>query len=516
MHAQRVGEDRLDHVAVADRDPDRAGAVLGLDRGVAAADGGDRAGLHGRASTRRRGTSPPTGGAGRPSRAAPWPGPSAAGPASRRSRTRSGRARCATVDAGGAWRAAIAAAVSWQRSSGLVTTRPAARGEPVRRPRSACVGAARRAARPGAGRPARRVAFAVVRPWRTRITVAMPASRNGASLGGVIVDSALYRKGARVPVDCDRTDLPRAPRRRRRATATSSGSGCTSRPRPSSRTSPTRSACTSSPSRTPSTPTSGPSSSATRTAFFLVLKTLWYVDDDGRRRDRRDHHVRRRRLRRDRPARRGRGAARGRGCSSRSEHEVLDARPVRGGVRRLRPGRRRLRGGRGRSSRRTSTRSRRRSSPPSAPTTRPGSTCSSARSPSSAGPCCRCASRWTVRRGRRARRPPTTPRRSSATSPTTSPRVAETSTASTRCCPRPSTPTWPGSRCSRTTTCARSRPGSAWSPRRPLIAGIYGMNFDHMPELHWTLGYPFALLLMAAGQSRAALCGVFFKRSGWL
>lgn len=23
-----------------------------------------------------------------------------------------------------------------------------------------------------------------------------------------------------------------------------------------------------------------------------------------------------------------------------------------------------------------------------------------------------------------------------------------------------------------------------------LIAGIYGMNFDHMPELHWTFGYP--------------------------
>ena len=29
-----------------------------------------------------------------------------------------------------------------------------------------------------------------------------------------------------------------------------------------------------------------------------------------------------------------------------------------------------------------------------------------------------------------------------------------------------------------------------------LIAGIYGMNFEHMPELTWTLGYPFALLLM--------------------
>ena len=30
-----------------------------------------------------------------------------------------------------------------------------------------------------------------------------------------------------------------------------------------------------------------------------------------------------------------------------------------------------------------------------------------------------------------------------------------------------------------------------------LIAGIYGMNFAHMPELQWVLGYPFALVLMA-------------------
>lgn len=29
-----------------------------------------------------------------------------------------------------------------------------------------------------------------------------------------------------------------------------------------------------------------------------------------------------------------------------------------------------------------------------------------------------------------------------------------------------------------------------------LIAGVYGMNFDHMPELHWDWGYPFALTLM--------------------
>jgi magnesium transporter len=46
-----------------------------------------------------------------------------------------------------------------------------------------------------------------------------------------------------------------------------------------------------------------------------------------------------------------------------------------------------------------------------------------------------------------------------------------------------------------------------------LIASVYGMNFDHMPELHWTLGYPFAILLML-------LLGgglyTVFKRRSWL
>ena len=46
-----------------------------------------------------------------------------------------------------------------------------------------------------------------------------------------------------------------------------------------------------------------------------------------------------------------------------------------------------------------------------------------------------------------------------------------------------------------------------------LVAGIYGMNFDHMPELHWQFGYGYALLLMAG-----IAVGLFawFKRSGWL
>ena len=46
-----------------------------------------------------------------------------------------------------------------------------------------------------------------------------------------------------------------------------------------------------------------------------------------------------------------------------------------------------------------------------------------------------------------------------------------------------------------------------------LIAGIYGMNFDHMPELGWAYGYPFAVALMF-GVSGLLLW--FFKKSGWL
>ena len=40
---------------------------------------------------------------------------------------------------------------------------------------------------------------------------------------------------------------------------------------------------------------------------------------------------------------------------------------------------------------------------------------------------------------------------------------------------------------------------SAWAAilfAPTLIGTVYGMNFDHMPELHWMLGYPFALALM--------------------
>lgn len=46
-----------------------------------------------------------------------------------------------------------------------------------------------------------------------------------------------------------------------------------------------------------------------------------------------------------------------------------------------------------------------------------------------------------------------------------------------------------------------------------LIASIYGMNFIHMPELSWSLGYPFALLLMALS---VAVPFWIFHRKGWL
>lgn len=46
-----------------------------------------------------------------------------------------------------------------------------------------------------------------------------------------------------------------------------------------------------------------------------------------------------------------------------------------------------------------------------------------------------------------------------------------------------------------------------------VITGIYGMNFDIMPELHWTFGYPFALGLVVLS---AVTLFVLFKRKTWL
>lgn len=46
-----------------------------------------------------------------------------------------------------------------------------------------------------------------------------------------------------------------------------------------------------------------------------------------------------------------------------------------------------------------------------------------------------------------------------------------------------------------------------------LVASVYGMNFEFMPELKWAAGYPFAIVLMLIS---AVLPYAFFKRKGWL
>jgi magnesium transporter len=57
---------------------------------------------------------------------------------------------------------------------------------------------------------------------------------------------------------------------------------------------------------------------------------------------------------------------------------------------------------------------------------------------------------------------------------------------------------------------------SAWAAilfAPTLVGTIYGMNFEHMPELDWLLGYPLALLLMA---STSVALYLLFKRRGWI
>ncbi len=46
-----------------------------------------------------------------------------------------------------------------------------------------------------------------------------------------------------------------------------------------------------------------------------------------------------------------------------------------------------------------------------------------------------------------------------------------------------------------------------------MVAGIYGMNFEHMPELTWRYGYPAVLLVMLVA---CVTLYRFFRRAGWL
>jgi magnesium transporter len=46
-----------------------------------------------------------------------------------------------------------------------------------------------------------------------------------------------------------------------------------------------------------------------------------------------------------------------------------------------------------------------------------------------------------------------------------------------------------------------------------MVCGMYGMNFEHMPELRWRFGYPMVMAVIAAA------CFALhrrFKRAGWL
>jgi magnesium transporter len=57
---------------------------------------------------------------------------------------------------------------------------------------------------------------------------------------------------------------------------------------------------------------------------------------------------------------------------------------------------------------------------------------------------------------------------------------------------------------------------SAWAAvgfAPTLVGTVYGMNFSHMPELHWFYGYPLALALMAA---TSITLYILFKRRSWL
>ena len=46
-----------------------------------------------------------------------------------------------------------------------------------------------------------------------------------------------------------------------------------------------------------------------------------------------------------------------------------------------------------------------------------------------------------------------------------------------------------------------------------MIAGVYGMNFEHMPELKWAWGYPMVMAVMAAID---AYLFFRFRKAGWL
>ena len=312
----------------------------------------------------------------------------------------------------------------------------------------------------------------------------------------MIVDSALYRDGVRRRrFDCDATDDLRracAARRRARPERLRLGRAARARPAPSWPTSRSSSACTRSRSRTRSTRHQRPKVERYDDMLFMVAQ---------------DPLVRRRARTPSRPARSAcssaatssspSATARASSCTG-ARHDLeretprARPRPLRGRLRRLRPDRGRLRGGR-----RRAAGGRRRGRGVGLlhrphPRQPAGSTSSSARSRSCAARCCRCASRCSGSPPApcpclhedagtvlpRRRRPP-------------HPGRGDRSRPSTSCSRPPSTPTWPRSPSSRTTTCAGSRP---WvGDRRRRHPGRRHLRHElrrTCPSCGWRFGYP--------------------------
>ena len=71
----------------------------------------------------------------------------------------------------------------------------------------------------------------------------------------------------------------------------------------------------------------------------------------------------------------------------------------------------------------------------------------------------------------------------------------------------------PRSRSSRTPTCARSPRWAAITAVPTALAGVYGMNFDYMPELHWKSGYPLVVAIILAVW---LLLYRIFRKNQWL
>ena len=284
MHAERVGEDRLDHVAVADRDPDRVGAVLGLDR---ARPGGVRRrprGLHRGHRLAAGERAPPTGCACTVfhsgslasvlQRAALPVAVVALGAARARWRP-SARA---------VLRRTIAGAVSRQRSSGLVTTRRERQpGQPLARRARPARRRCRRGGRPAAaGQDAGRVRGGAAVSDQDHVAMSRePSGGRSRSDAGrdrrqrALPQGRAGRRGLPPRTTWPRSATAATERRRLRL-----GRAARARPRTSSSDVAEVFGLHPLAVEDASTPTSGPSSSATTTRCSWSLKTLWYVDED--------------------------------------------------------------------------------------------------------------------------------------------------------------------------------------------------------------------------------------------